>query len=156
MPVGWPSPTKSLSLRERFIGMGRLRPLSGRDHDAWSHWGEVERNIWLWRATNEQLLDTKDQWPDRVTIHDFGELRGDESTFIHGLLERLVPDQAQKLDREQIAAAAAAATSRANGRSGGYQISTRESWTDRERKMLIEAETEIAERMAQWTQSKPK
>lgn len=81
MPVGWPALDKPLSNRERFIGMGRLRPTAGEDLAAWPSWSAIERNLWLWRATNARLLAAAERFPDRVTILDFGAFKASPLGF---------------------------------------------------------------------------
>lgn len=149
MPVGWPDPSKPLSTRERFIAMGRLRPTVGPDADAWDEWGAIERNIWLWRATNDRLFDAKDRWPDRVTMLDFGVIRDGAVEFLRSVLAGLgllrLPDVDASLET-----AAATSSSHANERSGGYQIGGHESWTPAQRELLHEANSQIERRMRAW------
>ena len=50
-PAGWPDPAKELTNRERFIELGRLRPLEGTpEAEQWPDWSGIQRNVWLWYA----------------------------------------------------------------------------------------------------------
>lgn len=149
MPVGWPDPGKPLDNRERFISMGRIRPA---DHlaEEWPSWGAIERNIWLWRATNQRLLDCKRRWPDRVEVLDFGLVRSigivELGRRVLAALQLDTPDRLAVLDT-----AAEAGAGRANQRSGGYQIGPAETWTGAQRNMLRSAQRDIDERIGTWT-----
>lgn len=155
MPVGWPAPDKELTARERFIGLGRIRPVDGPDLDAWDHWSAVQRNLWLWRETNHRLLDCKDRWPERVDLVDFSEIRAGAAAFTARVLDGL-----RLLDRPGVAAAVhdvvRSAQARANARSGGYQIGTRDTWSASERAMLVVATEEIEGRIQPWRTSRPR
>jgi len=145
MPVGWPATSKTLSTRERFISMGRVRPVSGPDADAWADWGPIERNIWLWEATNHRLLDTRDAHPDRVTILDFADLPRDAGAFLARISDALDLGVAPPhgLTWADLAERAA---DRGNSRVGGYQIGRPDSWTATQRTLLEAAEAAITER----------
>lgn len=145
MPVGWPHPDKELTMRERFVSMGRLRPTEGADKDAWPSWGPIERNIWLWRETNARICDTHDRWPDRVTLLDFSTIGDGSVPFLRSILDAL--ELAGPSVAAEVASAAAAAAEHTNERTGGYQIGTAADWSPQERSMLTEATTEIERRM---------
>lgn len=145
MPVGWPDPGKPLSARERFISMGRVRPSTGPDVDEWSTWGPIERNIWLWKATNHRLLDARDTFPDRVTMLDFAALPADPGAFLEQIVEALHLDVSPPEGRSW-GDLADAASDRGNSRVGGYQIGRPDSWTTAQRTLLEAAEAEINER----------
>jgi hypothetical protein len=150
MPVGWPAPGKELSSRERFIAMGRARPTTGPDADAWDSWGAIERNIWLWRATNRRLADARDAFPDRVTLLDFGAVRREGI----GALAGSVVDALDLATPEVLAAlpdAVSAAGASTNERQGGYQIGCAPTWTEPQRALLEDAIADIATRTAAWT-----
>lgn len=142
MPVGWPAPDKPLSPRERFIALGRVRPVEGPDVAAWGSWGPIERNIWLWRATNRRLLDIRDAHPERVVVLDFAHLPPDPGGFLRRIVEALAievgPQPWDRLAQE--------ASGRGNARLGGYQIGPIEGWTCEQRKLLGTATAEIDER----------
>ena len=56
-PAGWPDRNKPLTDREKFIGLGRLKPAKGsEDHACWNEWSAIQRNIWLWSRVNSHLL----------------------------------------------------------------------------------------------------
>jgi hypothetical protein len=149
MPVGWPDPAKSLDSRERFVAMGRIRPVDPPDVESWPTWGAVERNIWLWRATNARLCDALDHWPDRVVPLRFDLLRERGAVeFVTRVLVGLRLDSPEVL--EQLAVAVGAASQRTNERSGGYQIDSADTWTSQQSQMLREAQHDIEERLGQW------
>ena len=146
MPVGWPDPAKALDSRERFIGLGRLRPFEGADAEAWSGWGAIERNIWLWKTTNVLLCDAWQLFPERVHHIDFKEFTSDPT----GVLAALMVTIGCPLDvdqRDQLGRALVEAQTHQNERRGGYQVGTSEAWTTGQRQLLAEAETEIASRV---------
>ena len=146
MPVGWPDPAKPLDARERFIGLGRIRPYAGDDQLAWAGWGAVERNIWLWRATNAVLCDAWERFPDRVHHIDFKQFTGDPT----GVLKVLLGTIGHPLDVDhvdQLERALVEAHTRQNERRGGYQIGTADTWTAGQRRLLSEATEEIASRV---------
>ncbi len=63
-PVGWADPARTLTSVERFIALGRLRPLPGDPLvDEWPGMTPVERNAWLWAETNRLILEGLDTWP---------------------------------------------------------------------------------------------
>jgi hypothetical protein len=146
MPVGWPDPAKTLDARERFIGLGRLRPFEGPDADAWSAWGAVERNIWLWRTTNRLLCDAWEHHPDRVHFIGFKEFTSDPAGVLEALLDT-IGSPLEVARRDQLERALVEARMRQNERHGGYQVGTSEAWTAVQRQLLAEAETEIASRV---------
>lgn len=60
-PAGWPDRTKSLTDREKFVSLGRLKPKSeSNDAEQWSRWSAIQRNIWLWHNVNSHLLRITD------------------------------------------------------------------------------------------------
>lgn len=146
MPVGWPDPAKPLDSRERFIGLGRIRPFAGADVDAWPQWSAIERNIWLWRATNVSLCAAWGEFHDRVHFIDFKEFVTHPKANIDTLLTTigfpLDNEQSAQLERALVQAHA-----RQNERRGGYQIGTAETWTSRQRRLLAEATEDIASRV---------
>lgn len=146
MPVGWPDPAKELDSRERFIGLGRLRPFEGDDLAAWADWGAVERNIWLWRATNLVLCDAWERFPARVHHVDFKAFTGNPTGILTALLDTIgCPLDAGRTG--QLERALVEAHSRQNERLGGYQIGTSDTWTIGQRRLLAEAQTEVASRV---------
>lgn len=146
MPVGWPDPAKPLDARERFIGMGRLRPHTGPDADAWHAWGAVERNIWLWRATNAVLCDAWERHPNRVHHVDFGDFTGNPTAVLASLLGTI----GSPLDETavgELERALVEARTRQNERLGGYQVGIAETWTADQQRLLAEAQWEIENRV---------
>lgn len=150
MPVGWPDPSKPLSARERFIAMGRVRPTEGPDGDAWAEWGAIERNIWLWRTTNQRLVDLKARFPDRVALLDFGVVRSGGILALAGAviegLDLATPDILAALPD-----AVVAARHTTNERDGGYQIGCAATWSPGQQTLLREATIDISTRTAPWT-----
>jgi len=146
MPVGWPDPAKQLDARERFIGMGRLRPHTGPDVDAWPAWGAIERNIWLWRATNSVLCDAWERHPTRVHHIDFWDFTRNPTAVLTSLLATISSplDEAATGELER---ALVEARSRQNERLGGYQIGSVDTWTADQQRLFAEAHTEIESRV---------
>ena len=75
-PAGWPGRSKSLTDREKFISLGRLRPdPEHRDHASWSGWSAVQRNTWLWTTVNRHLLQFANANPNchRLFFEDLAE-----------------------------------------------------------------------------------
>lgn len=142
MPVGWPDPSKDLDAREKFIGLGRLRPFAGDDLGTWSKWGAIERNIWLWRVTNNLLCDTWECFPNRVQHIDFGDFTRNPSAVLEGLLST-IGHPLDAVRTGQLDEALVEARSRQNERFGGYQVGTADTWTAGQRGLLSEATTEI-------------
>ena len=146
MPVGWPDPAKELDARERFVGMGRIRPFEGDDQATWVDWGAIERNIWLWRATNVTLCDAWQRFPDRVQYIDFKEFVGNPTGVLKATLDTigypLDPDRSGQLERALVEA-----HTRQNERRGGYQVGTADTWTSEQRRLMSEATEEIASRV---------
>ena len=142
MPVGWPDPGKELSPREKFISMGRIRPYSEPEKSEWASWTTIERNIWLWRATNMRIIDAKISFPERIKIVDFEEVKSDAPSFFVGLIDFFDLGSVARTSSE-FKAALNEADSAHNERHGGYQIGHRSSWSARECKMIEEAEASI-------------
>lgn len=146
MPVGWPDPEKELDARERFIGLGRLRPFEGPDLEAWAVWGAVERNIWLWRVTNSLLCDAWERFPDRVQHVDFRDLVGNPTGVLSSVLATIgSPLDAERTDRLERALVEARA--RQNERSGGYQVGPADTWTEGQQRLLAGATKDIEDRV---------
>lgn len=146
MPVGWPDPAKPLDSRERFVGLGRLRPFDGAAVEAWVEWGAIERNIWLWRATNSVLCDAWERFPDRIHHVGFRQFTSNPTAVLTALLDTI----GCRLDAGQTAqleTALVEAHSRQNERLGGYQIGTSDTWTTAQRQLVAEAEQDIASRV---------
>lgn len=142
MPVGWPDPAKELDARERFIGMGRLKPHTGPDADAWSSWGAIERNIWLWRATNVVLCEAWERHPGRVHHIDFGDFTRNPTGILTSLLATIgLPLEEAAVG--QLEQALVEARSRQNERLGGYQVGPADTWTTDQQRLLAEAQKEI-------------
>ena len=146
MPVGWPNPAKTLTSRERFIGMGRLRPFSGDAMEAWGQWGAIERNIWLWRETNTIILDAKEMLPDRVTLIDFSDVVRrpvDALTTILLACRYEVDGDALAILNNVVQHS----MTHTNSRVGGYHIDERSAWTKQEQEYLMQAEDDIFSRL---------
>jgi hypothetical protein len=145
MPVGWPDPEKPLDAREKFVAMGRIRPTAVPDAEAWSIWGAVERNIWLWRETNRVLCRSWEEFPDRVHHLDFRQLVADPASELNNLLTTI----GSPLSDDQfgiLRTSLEEAHTRQNERHGGYQLGPSDQWTAVQRQMLVEAQDEVDER----------
>ena len=146
MPVGWPDPGKELDSREKFISMGRIRPVDGADLDAWASWGAIERNIWLWRATNRRLCDAWAEFPTRVHHIDFRVLIDDPTTVLSTLLTTIgFPLNVEDLG--VLRTSLAEAHTHQNERRGGYQLGPGADWSIDQRRLLAEAQDEIDTRI---------
>ncbi len=56
-PVGWLDATTELTDLERYIAMGRLRPLKGSaSFEEWKNYSPIEKNAWLWAETYRTVL----------------------------------------------------------------------------------------------------
>ncbi|MEY2969359.1 MAG: hypothetical protein RIQ64_1986 [Actinomycetota bacterium] len=146
MPVGWPDPVKKLDARERFIGMGRIRPHEGSDAEVWGTWGAIERNIWLWRATNTRLCDAWKEHPHRVHHIDFDEFVTNPLPVLTSLLAT-IGSPLEEAAHGELERALVEARSRQNERLGGYQIGSADTWTVDQQRLLSEAQTEIESRV---------
>lgn len=146
MPVGWPDPGKALTTRERFISMGRIRPVDPAVQEAWKSWSAVRRNIWLWRTTNEVLLDTCRIWRSRVDLVDFRDLAREPARVVSAMLAAVGID-IDNVDPRHIQAAIDAAFSRQNERTGGYQLADSAGWSVSDAQFMHEAQKLIDERM---------
>lgn len=78
-PVGWPDPEKELTKLERYIEIGRWRPLDSDAPDSeWRTMDSFEKNCWLWAETNKVLLNSIEYWnPKNVLILKFEEFFSD-------------------------------------------------------------------------------
>ena len=146
MPVGWPDPDKTLTARERFISMGRIRPVDPEVQQAWKNWSAVRRNIWLWRTTNEVLLDTCRAWAERVDLLDFRDLVGASHDAVSAMLVATGID-VDVLAPQVIPSAIEAALSRQNERTGGYQLAASTEWSRGDVQSMHEAQQVIDIRM---------
>ncbi|MBM3730815.1 MAG: sulfotransferase [Actinobacteria bacterium] len=146
MPVGWPEPAKELDARERFIGMGRLRPHTGPDVDAWPAWGGIERNIWLWRTTNTVLCDARERHPGRVHHIDFADFTRNPTAVLASLLATIGCPLGESATGE-LERALVEARSHQNERMGGYQAGPADTWTAGQRRLLAEAQMAIESRV---------
>ena len=137
LPVGWPDPNKSLSEREKFISMGRIRPgKASSDRSLWSGWGAIQRNIWLWRETNLRLCAAKDAYEDRVALVRFATFQCNPPAFWEfgakffdlPLAAIQPPTPAKKM---------------ANKKPAGYQIGSSRTWSAEEQTALNQSQSII-------------
>ena len=139
LPVGWPDPNKHLTPREKFIGMGRLKP--AKTSKEFQYWGEssaIHRNIWLWKETNKMLCEARVNFPDRVRIARFETFQSNQSFFWESLIEFFeMPtlDMTKKSVRSETV----------NKKPFGYQIGPSGSWGTIEREFLKESQHIIDE-----------
>ncbi len=149
MPVGWPDPDKPLSARERFISMGRIRPTDDTDAVAsieWKEWSAVRRNIWLWRSTNEILLETCRTWEQRVDLVDFRELVRSPRDGVSAMLAAVEVD-VDRLPPDTVDEAVEAAFARQNDRTGGYQLADSTEWSTDDLQFMRQSQQLIDELM---------
>lgn len=139
LPVGWPDPDKDLTEREKFISLGRIKPLRGSAAKAaWKSWGSIERNIWLWRETNALILKCKSDYSSRVSILRFDQIKQDSERFWAEVLGRF--DLSPSQDIEECLHQGARYQ---NKKTAGYQIPDSSKWTANQRKLLHEAVASI-------------
>lgn len=68
-PVGWLSADRKMTNQEKFIALGRLRPLPESTHyDAWESYSLIEKNAWLWAETYRLILDGVQAWPQDMVM----------------------------------------------------------------------------------------
>lgn len=140
LPVGWPSRSKNLTDRERFISMGRIKPGRGHaDQKLWDNYTAILRNIWLWRETNLCLIAAQAACPDRVKLICFEDIRNAPQKFWSALgrglgLERAIPPPDSE-HREGT-----------NKKPFGYQVPPVDQWQQEERDALYEASKIIEEK----------
>jgi hypothetical protein len=146
MPVGWPDPDKPLSTREKFIAMGRVRPVESDAAAEWAGWGATRRNIWLWKTTNHILIDVCLRWSDRVDVIDFQRLVRDPAEVITAILAA-VGHRHDQFNPDVLNTAISAAFARQNERTGGYQLQESSTWSAQDRELLHEAQESIDERV---------
>ncbi len=140
LPVGWPDPAKELSARERFIEMGRIKPIKGSDEAAqWDGWSAVQRNIWLWRETNALLLAARERFGKRVLVLPFEDLSRDPVEFVEKIARHL------GLPTEGIAEALELARGHKNRKATGYQIGPMAEWTEEEQEFAELAQKRIGQ-----------
>ncbi len=123
LPVGWPDPEKELTAREKFIGMGRIRPRRGSEEKAeWQGWSAIRRNIWLWQETNLRLCEAKSVFPDRVSLVRFDTFQNNPEKFWKHL--------ASSFQLPSTPSVAGSATTKAvNKKPFGYQVGPAEDWS---------------------------
>ncbi|MDE0179658.1 MAG: hypothetical protein OXP36_13820, partial [Gammaproteobacteria bacterium] len=131
-PAGWPDPSKSLTNREKFISLGRLKPEPGhRDHAQWDGWTAIQRNIWLWTTVNTHLcrFARSNLNCHRLFFEDLVERPEDFWTgFLRGL---------GRLSPSTLSACVAFSASKINRRRS-YQIGGLEGWDAAERRFFEE------------------
>ena len=125
-PAGWPDRAKSLTDREQFIALGRLKP-KARSTDAvlWSDWSAIERNIWLWHRVNSHLLRVVETHANCHALH-YEELAGDLEKFWADCLHGLDIVSESNLER-----CVALSTRKINQRPS-YQVGSIDTWGDAE------------------------
>jgi len=131
-PAGWPDPSKSLTNREKFISLGRLKPEPGhRDHASWDGWTAIQRNIWLWTAVNAHLHRFAGSNPNGHRLF-YEDLVASPEDFWTGFLRGL-----GKLSPSTLSGCVAFSASRINRRQS-YQIGGFETWNAAERRFFEE------------------
>ena len=137
LPVGWPAPDKPLTDREKFIGMGRIRPgRKSRDKASWATWGAVRRNIWLWKETNLRLCAAKQHFGERVALLRFESFQTEPEAFWSFCTSFLgLPEDGTNqlnVPRKMI-----------NKKPSGYQIGASDSWSSEDKAALVQAQLTI-------------
>ena len=139
LPVGWPDPNKSLTPREKFISMGRIRPRSdSSEFGHWNEFGAIHRNIWLWKETNKLLCEAKVRFPSRVCMGRFESFQSDQHHFWNSLIDFFDLPQTE-IDRKN------ARSEKINKKPFGYQIGPASTWTTTELDYLHECQSYIDE-----------
>ena len=147
MPVGWPDPQKPLDARERFIAMGRLRPIIGDASEQWSNWSAIQRNIWLWRETNYLLLSAVERYRDRALLIDFSSFTSDTDQTMRKIMQWIDCQKYEKLLSTCSWPSSLTDDSSQNPRRGGYQIGPAIEWTTNEQEHLGDAEVAVQEKV---------
>ena len=131
-PAGWPDRSKPLTDREKFISLGRLKPEPGHpDHESWSEWSAIQRNIWLWTTVNAHLHRFAGANANCHRLF-FEDLAARPEAFWTGLLKRL-----GILSPSTLSACVESSGSKVNRRPS-YQIGCAESWNAAERALYRE------------------
>lgn len=141
LPVGWPAIDKPLTQREQFIAMGRIKPpRKSEAGQAWRTWDALQRNIWLWEATNTLLIEAQEEFPDRVRLMRFETFRSQPDVFWKCV---------QKFFDLPIAAdmASAGRKDKINRKSTGYQIGPPTEWPQLAQDALQASQDRINERV---------
>jgi hypothetical protein len=140
LPVGWPDPAKELTAREKFIGMGRIRPRRSSEEKAlWKGWSAIRRNIWLWQETNLRLCAAKSAFPDRVSLARFETFQTDPQSFWQQVSATLHLPKVWSVPP-------AAKTKAVNKKPFGYQVAPATDWTAEEISALKASQNLINER----------
>lgn len=137
LPVGWPDPAKTMSEREIFIEMGRIRPPRGSAaKSAWKDWSAVRRNVWLWEETNLLLCAAKEAYGARVSLVRFETFARDPASFW--------AHTARFFDLRSLKAEGRA--DRVNKKPAGYQVGPVNTWAEGEQAAAHTSQTLIDER----------
>jgi len=139
LPVGWPDPNKILTPREKFIGMGRLKPRkTSKEIQYWGGLSAIHRNIWLWKETNKMLCQAKTNFPDRVRLVRFETFQSNQKYFWKSLIE-FFDMPTMDMTKENVR------SETVNKKPFGYQIGPSDSWTENEQEFLEESQQIIDE-----------
>lgn len=125
-PAGWPERSKTLTDREKFISIGRLKPHPSSPYaDRWHGWTAVQRNIWLWVQVNSHLLHLVENHKNcRPAFYE--DLLSDPGKFWQQLLSAL-----RILNESNLDICIAKSEVKINQRET-YQIGTLTSWSEAE------------------------
>jgi hypothetical protein len=137
LPVGWADKDKELSQRERFIGMGRIRPRKGTpEKQGWAEWSAIRKNIWLWEETNKIICAAKAEFSDRVLLTRFETFQSDPDKFWTSLTTflELPPLDLSPSERSEKGI---------NKKPFGYQIGSAETWSPQEQAELNKSQNLI-------------
>ena len=86
-PVGWQEKGRNFSREERYIALGRLRPIATNSiAPMWEQMTAIAKNAWLWSETNRLILDAIEDIPqDQVFRLEFASFFADVDVTIQKL-----------------------------------------------------------------------
>lgn len=145
-PAGWPGRNKTLTDREKFISIGRLKPHpSSPDAERWHEWTAVQRNIWLWVQVNSHLLHIVENHVNCQPAF-YEDLLSDPEKFWQHLLSAL-----KILNESNLDTCIARSQVKINQRDT-YQVGTLSSWSEAEvalyRKIACPLENRLYDRLS--------
>jgi hypothetical protein len=125
-PAGWPDRNKPLTDREKFVELGRLKPLrTGAFGDSWDGWSAIQRNIWLWTTVNSNLFDFI-QKIDAARGLYFEDLVNEPMTFWGMCLGAIGQNSPTNLER------CVALSARKTNQRATYQVGPVATWSEAE------------------------
>lgn len=74
LPVGWLDSAVELTNLEKYVALGRLRPLADSDtYDRWRDMSPIQKNAWLWSETYRLILDGLTDWKKSNVLMVYAE-----------------------------------------------------------------------------------